>query len=159
MKQLQLSKARFAMVDDDDFEWANQWKWYFDGQYAAREQHVGGGGERDSIKLYLHRELMQTPTGLVTDHIDRDKLNNVRSNLRICTFSENINNGSRRVDNHSGYRGVTWHKQREYWYARIKYQGKCTFLGSFKDKNEAAKAYDKASREIYGVVAYQNCAP
>lgn len=78
------------MVDDEDFEYLNQWKWTAhrigNDWYATR-------GEKKKI-IYMHREILRTPKGMLTDHIDMDGLNNQKKNLRICTHQQNKMHGS-----------------------------------------------------------------
>ena len=87
---------------------------------------------------------------LLIDHIDNNPLNNRIENLRLCNLSENARNANKRVDNSSGYKGVSWHKQSSKWVAQITVNGKRKHLGFFKDKEEAHEAYCEASKAIYG---------
>ena len=90
------------------------------------------------------------------DHIDRNKLNNHISNLRWATCSENLGNQLSRKGSTSKYKGVYFHKSRGKWMARIKVNGKRKYLGRFKYEKEAALAYNKAAKEIYGEFALLN---
>ena len=98
--------------------------------------------------LLLHRLIMKCPDGLVVDHIDRDPLNNLRENLRICTTSDNNYNQSKQTDTSSAYRGVCWDTNSGKWLARIKLTGdmKQLHIGSFDTEVAAAKAYDMYAR-------------
>src|ERR1017187_6263997 len=100
-------------IDDDDYEIASNYKWY-----VGKTGYVSGHTRRDSkhIGLALHVLLLgKAPKGLTWDHIDRDKLNNHRSNLRAVTSQRNAQNRGLRIDNSSGVIGVTWHKARGKW--------------------------------------------
>lgn len=104
--------------------------------------------------VYMHREIMGTPKGMDTDHIDRNGLDNRKCNLRICTRSQNNHNRQPRTDCDSRYKGVA--KQRKRWMAHIQYNGRSIFLGEYDTEIEAAKAYDKKAKEFFGEFARPN---
>ena len=132
MKKIILSKGELVLVDDLDFEWLNQWKWYANARgYAVRSRYVKGSGERGII--YMHRVLNSTPDGYKTDHIDRNRLNNQRNNLRTVTESQNAMNTKLRKDNTSGYKGIWWHKKNKKWIASIEVAKKVINLGSYSN--------------------------
>lgn len=83
------------------------------------------------------------------DHVDGDRANNRLSNLREATNAENQRNARRRVDNTSGAKGVTWHKQHEKWNARIFLGGAHRSLGLFADKGAAIAAYEAAASQHF----------
>ena len=99
---------------------------------------------------------MVTPKGMATDHINGDGLDNRKQNLRICTHAENLRNRRLGKNNTSGYKGVSWHKLHKLWYAHISHNKKLMSLGYFKDKEEAAKAYDRKAIELFGEFAKLN---
>lgn len=90
------------------------------------------------------------------DHIDRNPLNNDLDNLREVTVRENVLNSRMKSTNTSGFRGVNWHKNRQKWQASIQSEGKQLHLGRFTSKEEAARAYDKAAKELHGEFAQLN---
>jgi hypothetical protein len=90
------------------------------------------------------------------DHIDRNRLNNDLDNLREVTKRENTLNSGIQSNNTSGFRGVCWRRDRQKWAARIGNEGKNLRLGLFNSKEEAARAYDKAARELHGEFAMLN---
>jgi hypothetical protein len=147
-KEIRLSNGMAAIVDDDDYDFLMQWKWYFNGRYAMRCINGKTTG--------MHRLIAGTPAGVEVDHINGNKLDNRRANLRNCTRSENARNCSVRSDNTSGYKGVFWHKQHGKWSARIKLNGKRHHLGDFDTPTEAGAAYDKAAHEMHGEFARLN---
>jgi hypothetical protein len=152
MKTIKLTQGKSTLVDDEDFEWLNQWKWHYKNGYASRTFQING----KSYHSRMHREIINPPENMFIDHIDHNTLNNCRSNLRICTSSENARN--RKCTNKSGYKGVVWDKNRKKWDAVIwnKNRRKKTFLGQFSDPIEAAKAYDNAAKKYYGEFAKTN---
>jgi hypothetical protein len=99
---------------------------------------------------------MNTPEGMDTDHKNRDTLDNRKSNLRICSHQLNHGNRTKQSNNSSGYKGVLWHKQRSKWWARIQIKGKQISLGCYRDKDDAARAYDYAALKYFGEFARFN---
>lgn len=148
MKEIQLTQGKVTQVDDEDYEYLNQWKWlahYAHGHnYADRGQWNKVKANMDAIKM--HRVIMETPPYLDVDHIDGDGLNNQRSNLRNCTRSVNMQNQKARSP--SGYKGVYYDKG--YIRSMIAKNGKLIHLGYFKTEEEAARAYDQKALELYG---------
>lgn len=102
----------------------------------------------------MHRMLLDIPDGKQTDHINRNKLDNRKVNLRICTNSENGRNKGTRKGSLSGYKGVS--KHRDKWQARIRLNGEQTYLGIFENIIDAALAYNKAAIIVHGEFACLN---
>lgn len=147
--KLRGNKNKFTLVNDEDFEKLNQYKWGFDGSYAVREEkmlHLVRGK-----KVYLHRKLLNDPQGLEVDHINHNKLDNRKENLRIVTHQQNNWNNRLRATNTSGYTGVYLDKRRLKWDAMITVDKKNIYLGSFKEKAEAARAYQSAKKRHHSI--------
>ena len=148
MKTINLTRGMVAIVDDQDYEWLSQFKWYYcPVGYAARRQN--------GKHIYMHRLIAGAKPGEYVDHINRNKLDNRRSNLRICTRQQNQHNqGPRRGT--SRYKGVSYRKDTGKYSAQIHFNGKKISLGSFATEDEAALAYNEAARKYHGEFAYQN---
>jgi predicted HNH restriction endonuclease len=143
--KIPLSQGKFAIVDTEDFEYLNQWKWsYTNTGYAYRNVRVDG--KYDHV-IMMHRLLNKTPDGLVTDHINRNKLDNRKANLRSATKRENSLNTERNKNNTSGEKGVVKGKNNR-WKAQIFYNYKNYFIGIYDTKNEAIVAYNAAQLMI-----------
>jgi len=146
-----LTKGRFAIVDAADYDWLNQYKWCASAsrnRFFARSAVKGKG-------IWMHRLIMNPPAGMVVDHIDGNSLNNKRENLRICTARQNSYN-RKGYGTASKYKGVHWNKSTKRWVAVIKHYGVSIFLGSFNSEINAAKAYDKKAKELFGEFSYLN---
>ncbi|MBE3141457.1 MAG: HNH endonuclease [Thermoplasmata archaeon] len=105
--------------------------------------------------IYIHRLIMNAPHGIDVDHIDMDKLNNQRGNLRLCTRSQNMMNSGKRANNVSGYKGVSL-VGGKYIRAQIRVNGEKIHLGNFPDSISAAKAHDEVARKYHGEFARTN---
>jgi hypothetical protein len=111
---------------------------------------------RAETTVRFHRLIMNTPKGMDTDHINGNPLDNRKENLRICTAAENARNKGPLKNNKSGFKGVNWHKRDKRWRSQISCYKKYTHIGYFKDKEEAARAYDVKAKELHGEFAYLN---
>lgn len=157
MKQIPLSQGQFALVDDEDFEWLNQWKWqalkHRDSFYAVR--NTGGRIARKCI--FMHRLIMGlTDSKIEVDHEDLNGLNNQRNNLRKATRSQNAANMRSRKNSSSKYLGVYWDNNRQKWSAAITKNYKKKFLGYYDNETDAAKAYNDAAAKTHGEFANIN---
>jgi hypothetical protein len=113
---------------------------------------------RRQLNICVHRWIMNGPEGLIVDHVNRDRLDNRRSNLRLVTVAQNTqNSGPKKTKGRtSSFKGVCLDKQSGKWQAQIKVKGISKYLGQFYDEADAAKAYDVAAKQVYGEFAYQN---
>lgn len=136
----------YTVVDAADAEWVNQWQWCLtDTGYAVR--NVKSGGRRTTVKL--HRELLGLVwgDGLEGDHLNRDRLDNRRSNLRaVPKFGNRQNVTSSGAS--SSYRGVTWDRQNGKWLAQVKANGRNHYVGLFSDEIAAAEAARLARQRL-----------
>ncbi len=135
----------YALVDDADFENVIDYRWRLNSKgYAIRSYSIDG----KEILVALHREIMQPPPGLVVDHIDHDKLNNTRANLRVITQQQNLMNRRLFRNSSTGFKGVTF--QHDQWHARIEKDGQVIHLGFYTDLKTAALVYDCAAVTLFG---------
>lgn len=147
MQEISLSKGKFALVDDEDFERVVQFKWTFTAPgYAYRQTYHKGVRER----FYMHRFIMDAKThNEVVDHINGNRLDNRKSNLRVCTHKENTQNSKLQSNNTSGYKGVSFDKNRNKWISYISIDRKFKYLGRFNCKHAAGESYNKAAINLY----------
>ena len=150
-KTIELTQGKVALVDDEDYERINAYKWYYCKGYAVRKF-----GSPPRKFVYMHRVILDTPDGLETDHVNGDGVDNRKANLRACTRSENQRNLGRTISNTSGFKGVTKSKGSTKWIASIKHFGQQIYLGRFTTPEAAARAYDEAALKLHGEFARTN---
>jgi len=155
-KEIPLTQGKTAIVDDDMYEYLNQWKWCAH-KHRSTFYAVRGVKLRPFQKIIkMHRLILNDPIGLLIDHQDGNGLNNTRENLRICTNVENLRNRGRQTNNKSGFKGVSWNKNKQKYHARIKAQGKYVHIGYYDNPIDAAKAYDEAAMKYFWEFARTN---
>ncbi|MGB8422197.1 HNH endonuclease [Paraburkholderia sp.] len=153
MKLINLSKGFVAMVDDYDFEDLSQFPWHVTAQgYAARTTP-----RPNQTQEKMHRRIMSLKQGdpLQVDHINGDRLDNRRSNLRICSGTQNMQNQRIHCDNKSGYKGVRWCPwSKKKWMASIQAnRGHQIYLGYYDTAEEAHEVYCLAADMLHGEFA------
>ena len=156
MKEIALSQGRVALVDDCDFEELSKHKWYAvwitKSFYVMRKINNGNR----PVTEYMHRQVIAAQSGDCVDHINHNGLDCRKSNLRICTQSQNLGNKKKYGITASKFKGVFWHKQRMKWRAQIKFNYRSIHLGLFTDEPTAARAYDTKAKELFGEFALLN---
>src|SRR3990167_10308366 len=105
MKEIKLTQGKITLVDDEDFEYINQWKWHVIKN--KKQTHFYAQRSENGKSIRMHRVIMKTPHNKDVDHIDHNGLNNQKNNLRNCTTQENIRN--RTSYGKSSYLGVSTH--------------------------------------------------
>ena len=146
MKIIYTNKGEEIFVDDEDYEELNSFTWYvLNNGYAMRTPRKG-----HHKRMLMHRLIMDCPNGMFVDHINHDKLDNQKQNLRICTRIENCQNKNVPANNTSGVVGVTWHEYTRNWEVGIKINKEHIYLGVFEDFDEAVKIRKEAEEKYYG---------
>ncbi len=150
IKLIPLSQGKFAIIDADDYEHLSQWKWYYSNRgYAVRTQRWG----KQRKTICMHRLIMRSEKEI--DHINMDRIDNRKSNLRECSRSQNFYNRAVRKDKKCGiYKGTK--KSGNRWRAKIKCGEKEISLGTYATELEAAIAYNEGAIKYHGEFAVLN---
>lgn len=173
MKIVQLTKGYEMFVSDEDADLTGVA--HVDTR-AGRKNRVEArrrdGDKIRNVSVVIMERTLNRPLekGEWVDHKNQNPLDNQRSNLRLCTPSQNNQNAAVRKDNTSGYKGVAYRKDvankvykyntknkvSKFWQAYINVSGKRKHLGYYDTAEQAAYAYDAAARELHGEFAYVN---
>jgi len=144
-KLIPLTQGKLAIVDDEDYEYLSQFKWYAEKHrktfYASRSVY------NPKRTVRMHVEIMGYREGYEVDHIDGDGLNNIKSNLRHVTTRQNQQN-RRNIRKTSSYPGVCYDKDSNRWRSTICVNNRNRFLGNYDTEREAFSAYLKSLSEI-----------
>ena len=149
MKKIKLTKGRFALVDDDDFEYLNQSNW--NAVHNPNEDTFRVVGT-----ITMSRIIMKCPADFVVDHINHDTLNNCKDNLRIVTRSQNMMNQTPQKNTSSKFKGVYWSYKSNKWITQIFFKGKHIHLGCFDDEVLASRVYNVMAKYLFGKYARLN---
>jgi hypothetical protein len=148
-----LTQQKVAEIDAADYAAISSYKWYFSAYgYAVRNGFVG---EKRTI-IYMHRLIVGAPSGIDIDHIDGNKINNRRCNLRLASRRENLFNKRPLNGCTSSFKGVNWIEPNKKWRARIRVNGREIALGCYNSALDAARAYNQAATEHFGEFAWLN---
>lgn len=156
-RELALRNGGVTLVDADDYDWLNKFKWQMlttpqGRHYVQRSVKVAGKVHSQ----FLHRLIMDAPKGMVVDHVNNDGLDNRRSNLRVTTQSRNLMKQTPRKTSTSQYRGVSLYKYTGRWTAKARVDGREYPLGYFGTEEEAARAYDRLVYDLTHDLAFLN---
>ena len=157
MKEIPLTKGLVAIVDDEDYDFINQFKWCADdrGGYCRAMRGIHCGKKYTTQRM--HRLLLNPPKGMEVDHINHNGLDNRRCNLRICTHAQNQHNQQKqRRRKLSQFKGVSLAGTDVKWRAFIHLDSRFLSLGYFHSEIDAAKAYDEAAKKYHGEFANLN---
>lgn len=156
MREIEITQGRKVKVTKEDHRLVSQYNWSFSAStgYAVRK---GRKGCNEPGTVHMHRFIMGAVPGIQIDHINGDKLDNRRSNLRNADVQKNAFNRKKpNVKCTSKYKGVLKRKNSKSWEARIKLNGKSIYLGSYSNEIDAAKAYNEGANKYFGEYARFN---
>jgi len=157
-----LNQGKRAVIDADDLPRIVPYHWFAyhvrqgDRWLAARTERSGDGKHAPVRTIWMHRVILDAPTGVDVTHLNGDGLDNRKRNLRTVTVVEKGARGRLRRTNTSGYRGVSRHAQSGKWRAMLQHRGAKLHLGVFATREEAARAYDAKALALYGELAILN---
>lgn len=152
IRTIPLTNGGHTIVDQADYPALSRWKWKRDHRGYARRSVSSTKGS-----VAMHRWIALPDPDRFIDHMNRNKLDNRRCNLRECSPAQNGWNADTRSTNRSGYKGVVWESRQGFWCARIRVgNGRRYYLGSSHDPVVMALAYDSAARRLHGEFARLN---
>ena len=159
MKEIKLTRGKIALVDDSDYEWLNQWKWYASPSgklFYAERMLPRGSGKRQRIKM--HQAIMGMKG---VDHKNGNGCDNQRGNMRTCTHQQNCMNRRKQAGCAFKHKGVFHDRRRKTrpYGSQIRINYKLRFLGYFATQEESALAYNKAATKLFGEFARINILP
>lgn len=142
-----------AIVDAEDYEWLMQWTWAkHPNGYANRITRLDEPNPRKN--MMMHRQILNTPPDMVTDHINGNRLDNRRCNIRICTEMENQRNRIKHKVATSKYKGVSRSTRgRNGWEVMLYVKGKRQYIGHYASEIDGALAYNEAAKKVFGEFA------
>lgn len=153
MKVIKLTQGKVALVDNADFKWLNQWKWY---AWCANKNTNLFYAKRTKKGILMHRVILNAKKNELTDHKDRNGLNNQRNNIRECSKGQNAANRTSKPNSSSKYLGVCFDKRTGKWVAQMDSHCKHYFLGRYFIERDAAIAYNKKAKKLHGKFANLN---
>lgn len=147
-----LTSGKAALVDDEDYETLTSRKWQYSKGYAV------SGSHNPANHVRMHRVILglSRGDGITVDHINGNRLDNRKANLRVSNNSANQANRGAPSNNTSGYKGVTYHKRKRKWMACLEHMNKTYFLGYYENPESAALAYNRKAIEVFGPSAKPN---
>lgn len=148
VRMIPLDDGFYAYVDTADYEWLSRWKWHMSSGYAVRFSR--------GRMVFMHKMILDAPTGMVVDHKDGNRVNNCRCNLRVCTPLQNARNRRRSGRTGSQFKGVYYAKRLKKWYAKWWYKARNRRLEYFDTETDAARGYDLAAVRWFGEFACLN---
>jgi hypothetical protein len=157
LKEIKFSNGNITIVDDEDYEKFSSYKYYENDKGYAQRSYGPRSAKKHAL---LHREIMNAPKGLFVDHINHNKLDNRKSNLRLVTNQQNrFNSNKMKIAKTSKYKGVCLIKKANLWKALIRFNGKDKIIGRFESEETAAVAYNIYAKKYFGEYALLNDVP
>lgn len=150
MKEIILTQGKVALIDDEDYDELNKYKWFAHASrntfYASRNSDRNDSEDHKQHTIKMHRVIMNPPSDMKIDHINGNGLDNRRENLRIVTNRQNCQN--KHVQKTSDLIGVHWNKRDKTWRSEIRFDNKLYYLGSYSSEYLANAAYSRAYEEV-----------
>ena len=146
-----LTRGHYATIDAEDAPLVEGSNWCAMSEkarmhYAVRTRLLSNG---EFQTIFMHRLIAQAYSGTIVDHVNHDPIDNRKTNLRLCSYTENGQNSRKKTPGKSNLKGVCWHNQKEKWFARITVNKKQIYLGLYDTEEEAHKAYCEASEQMH----------
>ena len=159
-KKIPLQNGMFAIVDDEDYERVKKYYWHVviggtkTDLRVMRNVDVNGVNVKRVLSYFILKKEYKKGDSVI--YKNKDKLDNRRSNLEVISTKKSTYRTKGHRNSSSRYKGVSWHKQTKKWVARIKKDYKPIYIGIYKDEDDAGRAYNNKSLELFGEHAYQN---
>ncbi|QMV33173.1 hypothetical protein 23F_00011 [Ralstonia phage Gerry] len=152
MAEIKTKKGEVILVDDEDFDWLNQWRWWLCNKGYARRSYKGEDGKL--VTIQMHRLIAGvTDPSIQVDHKNGNRLDNSRENLRRCIIAENVRNRKMHAGKSTGFKGVYAHRSGGNFHARITFDGRARYLGTFETPELAHEFYCLAADMLHGEFA------
>lgn len=148
-RRIELTRGKYAILDPEDFESLNQYRWHCTNfGYARRTGSKRSEKGRKRVAIGMHNVVFPVPEGMTVDHINRNRLDNRKANLRAATREENTwNRKFVKKGSKTRYTGIHWNKKVKKWNVRLRVEGRRKSFGYYADEVEAAKVYDRVARK------------
>ena len=150
-KEIELTRRQVAIVDDNMFDELSKYKWFVTmgggknaKYYASRFAYING--KKSQISMHRHILGLARYDGIISDHVNRNTLDNRRHNLRVADFTINNRNRGLETTNTSGYKGVSWDISRDKWMAHITVNDRQINLGRYDLIDDAIEARTQGER-------------
>jgi len=151
--EIPLTRGKVALIDIEDYERVSQYRWY--ANLFSENWYAATKGLDHKTTIMLHRFILNPKPEEEIDHINHNGLDDRRCNMRIATHQQNMMN-IEKIYGSSKYKGVCWDKRINSWRCEIGSRINRVWIGRFFNEEDAARAYDKKAKELYGDFAVLN---